>query len=44
LLLARFSPAGSISYAAMNLARTGRQLDFRFQAALRDYRAAFTRY
>jgi ABC-2 type transport system permease protein len=44
LLLSRFSPAGSLSYAAMSLARTSQERDFRFQAALRDYREAFTRY
>lgn len=44
LILSRLSPAGSTSYAAMSLALTGIQRDLRFQAALRDYRADFTRY
>jgi ABC-type transport system involved in multi-copper enzyme maturation permease subunit len=43
-MLARSSPAGSMSYAAMSLARTGLERDFRFQAAMRDYRSEFTRY
>lgn len=44
LRLSRFSPAGSATYAAMSLTRTGLERDMRFQAALRDYRAEFTRY
>ena len=44
LILSRLSPAGSVSYAAMSLAQTGLQRDLRFQAAVRDYRAIFTRY
>jgi ABC-type transport system involved in multi-copper enzyme maturation permease subunit len=44
LTLSRLSPAGSASYAAMNLARTGLERDLRFQAALLDYRSEFTRY
>jgi len=42
--LSRLSPAGSASYGAMSLARTGLERDFRFQAALREYRAEFTRF
>jgi ABC-type transport system involved in multi-copper enzyme maturation permease subunit len=44
LVLARLSPAGSASYAAMSLARTGLERDLRFRSALRDYRSTFTRY
>jgi len=44
LRLSRLSPAGSATYAAMSLARTGLERDVRFQAALRDYRSEFTRY
>jgi ABC-type transport system involved in multi-copper enzyme maturation permease subunit len=44
LLLSRLSPAGSATYAAMSLAQTGLERDLRFQAALRDYRAEFTRF
>jgi ABC-2 type transport system permease protein len=44
LLLSRFSPAGSASYAAMSLAGTGLERDFRFRAALREYRSQFTAY
>jgi len=44
LLLSRLSPAGSAAYAAMSLARTGLERDFRFRAALRDYRSLFTDY
>lgn len=40
----RVSPAGSASYAAMSLARTGPDRDFHFRAGLRDYRAVFTTY
>lgn len=44
LLLSRLSPAGSASYAAMNLAQTSLERDFRFRAALRAYRSEFTSY
>ncbi|HUU13124.1 MAG TPA: ABC transporter permease subunit [Terriglobia bacterium] len=44
LMLSRFSPAGSASYAAMSLAGTGLERDFRFRAALREYRSQFTAY
>ena len=44
ILLARLSPAGSASYAAMSLAGTGPELDYRFRTALREYRSAFTVY
>jgi len=44
LRLSRLSPAGSVSYAAMSLAGTGLERDFRFRAALRDYRSQFTSY
>jgi len=44
LRLSRLSPAGSATYAAMSLARTGLERDVHFQAALRDYRSEFTRY
>jgi ABC-type transport system involved in multi-copper enzyme maturation permease subunit len=44
LMLSRFSPAGSASYAAMSLAGTGLERDFRFRAALREYRSQFTTY
>lgn len=43
-LLSRLSPAGSASYAAMALARTGAERDFHFQSALRDYRSEFATY
>jgi ABC-type transport system involved in multi-copper enzyme maturation permease subunit len=42
--LARLSPAGSASFAAMSLARTGPDRDYRFRTALREYRSAFTLY
>jgi ABC-type transport system involved in multi-copper enzyme maturation permease subunit len=44
MLLARLSPAGSASYAAMSLARTGADRDYRFRAALREYRSVFAVY
>ncbi len=44
LMLSRVSPAGSASYAAMSLAGTGLERDFRFRAALREYRSQFTTY
>ena len=44
MLLSRISPAGSAAYAAMSLARTGLERDFRFRLALRDYRSVFTAY
>lgn len=44
LLLSRLSPAGSAAYAAMSLARTGLERDFRFRLALRDYRTILTAY
>jgi ABC-type transport system involved in multi-copper enzyme maturation permease subunit len=44
LMFSRLSPAGSASYAAMSLARTGLERDFRFRTALRDYRSLFTVY
>ncbi len=44
LVLSRLSPAGSASHAAMCLAWTGLERDFRFRAALRNYRSGFTSY
>jgi ABC-type transport system involved in multi-copper enzyme maturation permease subunit len=44
ILLARLSPAGSASYAAMSLAGTGPERDYRFRTALREYRSMFTVY
>jgi hypothetical protein len=44
VMLSRFSPAGSTSYAAMSLAQTGLHQEFRFQQAVRDFRAEFTRF
>jgi ABC-type transport system involved in multi-copper enzyme maturation permease subunit len=44
LLLSRLSPAGSASFAAMDLAETNLQRDIRFRAALEDYRMQFTAY
>jgi ABC-2 type transport system permease protein len=44
LLLSRLSPAGSASYAAMNLAGTSLERDFHFRKALARYREQFTAY
>ena len=43
-VLARFSPAGSVSAAAMALAQTGLGRDIRFRTALRNYHADFVAY
>jgi ABC-2 type transport system permease protein len=42
--LSRLSPAGSLSFAAMSLARTSQNRDFKFRQALEDYRASFATY
>lgn len=42
--ISRLSPAGSLSYAAMSLARTSQDRDFKFRQELEDYRSSFATY